>query len=832
MVLDAPGPTFRHEIYPEYKATRPPMPEDLVVQMPRIDDVIAAFRVPAIRIPGMEADDIIATLARSHAGDVDKVVIISSDKDLMQLVTHKVVMLDTMKDRWVDEEAVREKFGVKPSQVAHVQALMGDSSDNVPGLPGVGPKTAGKLIAMYGDIENLLEHSQEVRGKVGEKLPEQAEELRTSLSLVTLKDDVPVERTLDDLAVSELDTQAVRELFEELEFVRLANELAPHEALSREAYRTVITGEDLDDLASCLKGVDRFALDTETDSRDPMRASLVGISFSWSDGEAAYIPLDHSYLGVPVQLTHEAVRTKLGPIMTDPHKEKIGQNIKYDLKVLQRAGWEIRGISFDTMIASWLESPDRRSHGLSEIASDLFGHTMISYKELTKRGRTQILMNEVPVEEASVYACEDADVTFRAASPLASRLEEKGLTDLYDDVEMPLLTVLNDMEMAGILLDTGMLSDISRELGQRLGDLEVRIHEEAGHPFNINSPRQLGHVLFNELGLPPVKKTKTGYSTDDEVLLELSGKHHLPAMIRDYRSMTKLKSTYVDALPELIHPDTGRIHTSFNQTTTSTGRLSSSDPNLQNIPIRTDEGRRIREAFVSPEGTVLLSADYSQIELRILAHLSGDRNLVEAFGNGEDIHNQTAQQVLGADEKAVEPELRRRAKVINFGIIYGMSAYGLSKELGVSPGEAASIIDGYFDVYSGVKEFTEKTMEQAREKGYVQTLLNRRRYLPELASKNPNIRQYGERMAVNTPIQGTAADLIKVAMLQVHQGLDREVPGARMLLQVHDELVFEVPEGQEQAAAAYVSGIMEGVMELDVPLIVDVGWGRNWAEAH
>jgi DNA polymerase-1 len=832
MVLDAPGPTFRHEIYPEYKANRPPMPEDLVLQMPRIDEVIAAFRVPAIRIPGMEADDIIATLAHMYAEKVDKVIIVSSDKDLMQLVTDKVVMLDTMKDIWVDEKAVVEKFGVEPSQVVQVQALMGDPSDNIPGLPGVGPKTAGKLIAKYGHIERLLEHSEEVGGKIGEKLPQQIEELRISLSLVTLKDNVPVDQTLGDLAVSGIDSHAVRKLFEELEFVKLVNELAPREALARDGYRTVTNEEELGDLTASLQGVDRFALDTETDSRDPMRASIVGISFSWSEGEAAYIPLDHSYLGVPTQLTFEVVKKKLGPILADPHKEKIGQNIKYDLKVLERAGLMVNGIFFDTMIASWLNSPDRRSHSLDEIASELFGHTTISYKEITKRGREQVSFVEVPVDEASVYACEDADVTFRAVGPLASGLREKGLVDLFDNVEMPLVTVLSDMEKAGILLDTGMLAGISRDLGERLRDLENRIHEEAGHPFNINSPRQLGQVLFTELGLPSLKKTKTGYSTDDEVLLELSEKHHLPAMVRDYRSMTKLKSTYVDALPELIHPDTGRIHTSFNQTATSTGRLSSSDPNLQNIPIRTDEGRRIREAFVSPAGTVLLSADYSQIELRILAHLSGDRNLMEAFRNGEDIHNQTACQVLGAVEGAVEPELRRRAKVINFGIIYGMSAYGLSKELGISPGEAAAIIDEYFVVYSGVSEFSRKTLDQAREKGYVQTLLNRRRYLPELASKNPNIRQYGERMAVNTPIQGTAADLIKVAMLHVHEGLDREVPGARMLLQVHDELVFEVPEGQAPKAASFVSGIMERVMNLEVPLVVDVGWGKNWAEAH
>jgi DNA polymerase-1 len=832
MVLDSPGPTFRHEIYPEYKANRPPMPEDLVVQMPRIDDLIKAFNVPSIRIQGVEADDIIATLASKYAENVDRVVIISSDKDLMQLVTDKVVMLDTMKDRWVDEKAVFEKFGVKPSQVVQVQALMGDSSDNIPGLPGVGPKTAGKLIEKFGTVENLLRRHSEVGGKIGDKLPEQAEELHTSLSLVKLRDDVPVSTTLDDFSLSGFDTEAVRELFEELEFTRLVNELAPREVLGREGYSTVLTEGELDRLVLTLQSVDQFAIDTETDSRDPMRATLVGISFSWAEGQAAYIPLGHRYLGAPGQLTTEVVKEKLGSILSEPSIGKIGQNIKYDLKVLQRAGFTIRGIFFDTMIASWLENPDKRSHGLDEIASELFGHTMISYKELTKRGRDQILMNEVPVDEASPYACEDADVTFRAVKPLASGLKEKGLVDLFHNVEMPLVAVLNDMETAGILLDTGILAGISSDLGERLKAVESRIHEEAGHPFNINSPRQLAQVLFTEMGLPAVKKTKTGYSTNDEVLLELSEKHHLPAMIRDYRSMAKLKSTYVDALPELIHPETGRIHTSFNQTGTSTGRLSSSDPNLQNIPVRTDEGRRIREAFVPPEGMVLLSADYSQIELRILAHLSDDPNLLEAFGSGEDIHARTARQVLGADDQAVEPELRRRAKVINFGIIYGMSAYGLSKELGVAPGEAAGIIEDYFDIYSGVREFTDRILQQAREKGYVQTLLDRRRYLPELVSKNPNVRQYGERMAVNTPIQGTAADLIKMAMLRIHERLEGEALGARMLLQVHDELVFEVPEGDAGKTGSFISEVMESVMDLKVPLVVDVGWGKNWAEAH
>ncbi len=832
MVMDAPGPTFRHEAYPEYKANRPPMPEDLVVQMPRIDEVTTAFNLPTLRLQGMEADDIIATLARKYAGKVDKVVIVSSDKDLMQLVGPGVVMLDTMKDKWIGVDEVVEKFGVEPSKVADVLALMGDASDNVPGMPGVGPKTAGKLIAKFGSVEELIARSDEVDGKLSARLPEEADAIRQSLSLVILKEDVEVGHELEELKVSGVDTQAVRQLFEELEFSRLVNDLAPREALGRENYRTILTVEELKELAEMLKGAGRFALDVETTSLDPMRAELVGISFSWAEGQAAYVPLTHNYLGAPTQLPMGEVKDALGPLLADGSLEKIGQNIKYDLTVLERAGWSVEGISFDTMVASWLTNPSRRSHGLDEIASELFGHTTITYKELTKRGREQLTFDQVPVEEASTYACEDSDVTWRAAIPLAGELDEMGLTGLFTDVEMPLIGVLADMERAGVLLDTTLLSGISTELGGKIRELETRIHEEAGHPFNINSPRQLGQILFTELGLPALKKTKTGFSTNDDVLMELSDRHPLPSMVREYRSLAKLRSTYVDALPALIHPETGRVHTSFNQSATATGRLSSSDPNLQNIPIRTEEGRRIREAFIAPDGMVLLSADYSQVELRVLAHLSGDPGLVEAFETGQDVHARTACQVLGADPAQVEPELRRRAKVINFGIIYGMSAFGLSKELGVSPGEASGIIDGYFDVYSGVREFTEKVLEEARQTGYVQTLLKRRRALPELESKNPNTRQYGERMAINTPIQGTAADLIKVAMLRVQEGLGDHAPGARMLLQVHDELLFEVPEDEVEAATSFIRSTMEGVMELAVPLVVDVGFGPNWAVAH
>jgi DNA polymerase-1 len=831
MVFDAPGPTFRHDQYPEYKATRPPMPDDLKQQLPRIDQVVEAFNIPVLRQPGVEADDIIATLAKRCAGQVNKVVIVSSDKDLMQLVGGNVLMLDTMKDKWIGPDEVEEKFGVGPDKLGDVLALMGDSSDNIPGMAGVGPKTAGKLIAQFGSVDKLLAHAGEVKGKVGERLPESADLIKLSRELVTLKGDLEMDTGLKELASGQPDTDALRELFEELQFTRLLNELSPRQALSREGYRTILTDEELSSLCEELKAAGGFAVDTETDGMDPMTAPLVGISLSWAEGQAVYIPLTHAYLGAPAQLSTDNVKEVLGPILADPGIRKIGQNIKYDLLVLEQAGFEVKGVWCDTMVASWLADPSRRSHGLSEISSLVLGHTMIEYREVAGSGKNQVSFSQVQVEDASTYSAEDADVTWRVAAPLLDELENIGLTGLFEDMEMPLAVLLAQMEKTGVLLDTGVLEKLNVELIAGLSESESKIYGEAGREFNINSPKQLSQILFNELGLPPVKKTKTGYSTNDEVLLELSEKHQLPAMIREYRSLAKLKSTYVDALPNMIHPVTGRVHTSFNQTATATGRLSSSDPNLQNIPVRTDLGRRIREAFVAPPGTVLLSADYSQIELRILAHLSGDQNLLDAFSKGEDIHGRTASQVFGAGEK-VDPELRRRAKVINFGIIYGMSAYGLSKELGISPGEASGMIEDYFAAYSGVREYMDGLLEKAKEEGFVTTLFNRRRNLPELDSSNPNTRQLGERMAINTPIQGTAADVIKLAMLRVDEVLKKDMPDTRMILTVHDELIFEVPEKDVEKASGLISGIMEGVVDLDVPLVVDVGWGENWAKAH
>ncbi|MEE8319718.1 MAG: DNA polymerase I [bacterium] len=831
MVLDSPGPTHRHEIFPDYKANRPPMPDDLRVQIPRIEDLSKAFNIATLRLDGYEADDIIATLVDRFSEDVDDIVIVSSDKDFMQLVSQGVRMLDTMKDRWIGIDDVKERFGVDPEHVPDVLALIGDSSDNVPGLTGVGPKTAGKLISRFGDLESLFEHSDEITGKVGENLSSEADTVRLSFSLVTLDREVPLDVTLDNLSMKDPDDEALRTIFSELQFTRFLKDLSPKSSLDREGYRLVLTEHDLSELVTNLDSAGAFALDVETDSRDPIIANLVGISFSWEQGQAAYIPLAHRYLGVPDQLDTDKVKEALSTVLADPKKKKIGQNIKYDLQVLSRAGWPLEGIEFDTMVASYLVNPSRRSHSLTEIAAEYFNHTMISFKDVAGSGKKQIPFYEVHLEDACEYACEDSDVTYRAADLLGAEVKNLELSDLFRDVEMPLVQVLAQMELAGILLDTGHLAGLFGEVNDKLSALEGKIHREAGRDFNINSPRQLGQILFEELGLPVIKKTKTGYSTNADVLLELSEKHQLPAMVLDYRSLAKLKSTYIDSLPGLVNPETGRIHTSFNQAATATGRLSSSDPNLQNIPVRTELGRRIREAFIAPEGSVLLCADYSQIELRVLAHLSRDERLLAAFGEDGDIHKQTAREILGASQE-VEPELRRRAKVVNFGIIYGMSAFGLGKELGIHPKEAADIISSYFETYSGVKEYIDRTLAQAAETGYVTTLSMRRRYLPELGSSNPNIRQLAERMAVNTPIQGTAADLIKIAMLHIQDQLKKELPEAMMLLQVHDELVFEVPEDKTEQVTGIVRPAMEGVMELAVPLVVDIGIGRNWTEAH
>ncbi len=860
VVMDSATPTFRKQVYEAYKANRPPADQDLVEQFPLVEEVVRGYAVPVLRVEGFEADDIIADLVRRFGGEVGKVVIVSGDKDLMQLVSGKVEMLDAVKDRRIGPAEVREKLGVDPAQVADYLALRGDPGDNIPGVRGIGEKTAVRLLAEYGDLDTLLARAGEVKGKTGELLREGEKDARISRELVALDHELPLVLSLSDLAPGRPDPEVLRPLFVRLEFTRLLRELdslspaagrgeakesgagkaagvsAHGDVIDRSSYRCILDGKELADLARELAGVEVLAFDTETDSLDAVRANLAGISLAWREGEtfkACYIPLAHSYLGAPRQIPAERARESLAPVLADPRIRKVAQNAKYDLTVLARAGWRVEGLWCDPMIASWLIDPGRRSHGLDAMAAERLGHAMLSYDSVTKKGKTRIPFPEVPVEEAAAYSAEDADAALRLAVPLVEELSRLGLDGLYRELELPLVPVLAEMEQTGVLVDVKRLEKLSAGLGVRMAELEDSIHREAGRPFTVNSPQQLAAVLFEELKLPTGRKTagKTGYSTDAEVLEELSAHHRLPALVLEYRGLAKLRNTYTDALPRLVNPGTGRVHTSYNQTATATGRLSSSDPNLQNIPIRTELGKEIREAFVAPPGHVLLSADYSQVELRILAHLSKDEVLLDSFRAGEDVHARTAREVLEMGKK-VDPELRRRAKAINFGIIYGMSPFGLARELGIPQGEARAIIDDYFAHYRGVKEWLDGTIEQARREGFVTTMTGRRRPLPELASGNQNLRQAGERMAVNTPIQGAAADILKRAMLLVHRALAEHLPACRMLLTVHDELLFEAPAKSAKKAEKLVREAMEGAAELSIPLVVDVGTGKNWAEAH
>ena len=832
VVFDAKGPTFRKQLYPAYKAHRAQMPEDLVPQIPVIKEVVKAFNMPAIEKQGFEADDIIATLAKQFAAEGLEVMVVTGDKDLMQVVSEKIRLLDTMKDQVSGLAEVAARFGGTPDKVIEVQALAGDSSDNIPGVPGVGEKTAVKLIQEFGSVENLLAHLDQVKGKLQEKLRENADLARLSKQLVTLKDDVPLDLDYDNFALTPPDNAALTTLFKELEFHKLLQEFSSDERASGEGYRGVLSASDLDALVAELKAAERFAFDTETTSLDAVRADLVGLSFAVRPGEAWYIPVGHYYLGVPEQLDRTMVLERLRPLFEDPQKPKIGQNAKYDALVLRRAGITVAGITVDTMLASYLANPAASSHGMDALAAELLGYKTISYKEMTGSGKNQIGFAEVEVEKAIVYAAEDADITLRLAQKLEPQLKEAGQEQLFHDVEMPLMDILTDMEWSGVRIDADFLGALSQEMAGKLAALEKTIFELAGGPFNVASPKQLGEVLFERLKLPRGRKTKTGWSTDVEVLTGLAAEQPIAARLLEHRSLSKLKGTYCDALPKLVNPDTGRIHTSFNQAVTATGRLSSSDPNLQNIPIRSEEGGRIREAFVPAEGNLLLSADYSQVELRLLAHLADEAVLKEAFAKGEDIHARTASEVFGVFPEMVTAEMRRQAKTINFGVIYGMGAFSLGKDLGIPTREAQAFIDNYFARYPGIRAFMESKRQEAREKLYVTTLLGRRCAVPEIHSKNGAVRSYAERNAINYPIQGSAADLIKVAMVNVHRRLEKEGLAAKMVLQVHDELVFDVPEAELAAVEALVRQEMEGAIPLSVPLVVDIGTGRNWREAH
>jgi DNA polymerase-1 len=832
IVLDSKAPTFRSEVYKEYKANRPAMPEALVPQIPYIRRIIEEYQIATLEMEGYEADDLIGTVAKGLAPEVD-VVIITGDKDILQLVSDRIQVYDTMKEKRFGVEEVVQRFGVKPEQVVEVMGLAGDAIDNIPGVPGIGEKTAIELIKTFGSIENLLTHLDQVRQKkLKENLETYGEQARLSRKLATIHTDAPLTYRLNDFAPSSPNQNGLREIFKELEFNKLLKELPEEKRPERRDYRLITDQNEFLALLEELKKAKSFSIDLETTSPYPMWADLVGISLSYKSDQAFYIPVGHRLREAEEQLPLPWVLKELKPILEDRKVNKVGQNLKYEWIVLKRYGMHLQGIYCDTMIASYLLNPTKHNHNLGEIAREYLDRNVTDYKEVVGTGSKEVTFDRVDLERARDYSCGDADVTLQLSHPLLPKLEEEGLKDLYYQMELPLAIVLAKMEMNGVKIDIDLLQEFSKEIETQLQQKMERIYGLAGEVFNINSSQQLGKILFDKLKLPVIKKTKTGYSTDVDVLTKLSLQHDLPLEILGYRNLSKLKSTYIDALPKLIHPITGRVHTSYNQTVTATGRLSSSDPNLQNIPIRAEEGSRIRQAFIPEKGWTIVSADYSQIELRILAHFSQDETLMEAFHKEEDIHTRTASEIFGVPMEKVTPSMRREAKVINFGIIYGMSAYGLSQQLGSEPKIAQAYIDAYFKKYPKAQTYIEYSLEEARQKGYVTTLLHRRRYLPDIQSPTVAIRQASERMAINTPLQGTAADIIKLAMIHIQNRIEELSLSTKMIMQVHDELVFEVPEEELQKALPMIQDGMETVMELSVPLKVSIHSGKNWAEVH
>lgn len=850
VVFDASRTTFRTTMYPLYKANRAATPDDLKVQMGPIREVVRAFNIPALELDGYEADDIIACLADRHAATGGRVVVVTGDKDLMQIVTDRITLLDTMKGKASGIPEVIERFGVGPELVADILGLAGDTSDNIPGVPGIGEKTATKLILEFGSLDRLLERAGEVKGKNGEKLREFRDQALLSRQLATVEREVPITVGAEQLAASTPDTAALNAIFKEYGFTSLIKELTAQATLSNDGYHTITTVGELDRLAAALKEAGTFAFDLETTSLDPRLAEIVGLSFSWRDHEACYIPVGHLLpsplsegalfdtpdraVRAPGQLTFEQVRLCLQPLLEDSTIRKVGQNIKFDMQVLAMNGVEVQGVYFDTMLASYCLNPSRSGHGLDTLAQEHLNHRMISYSEVTGKGKEQINFSQVPIEAASRYACEDADATWLLFRKFAPILPEAGVESIFRDVEMPLVPILADMENHGVLLDRELLGGMSSDFAARMAALEEQVYAAAGEQFNLNSPKQLGEVLFGKLGLATGKKTKgkTGWSTDNEVLSALAEEHEIARLIVEYRGIAKLRSTYSDALPRLISPRTGRVHTSYNQTVTATGRLSSSDPNLQNIPVRTDEGRMIRHAFIAPPGHVILSADYSQIELRVLAHLSGDPVFCHAFAGDEDIHTRTAAEIFGLFPEMVTPEMRRQAKAINFGVIYGQGPFSLAKQLGIARKTAEEFITTYRDRHRGAMDYLDSCIRQAEETGCVTTLLGRRLPIPEISSANGNVLAFARRNAINYPIQGSAADIIKAAMIRVDSRIRREGLGSCLIMQVHDELVFEVREEELLRMEQLVEEEMTRAVATRVPLKVDISYGSNWSEAH
>ncbi|MCJ7614944.1 MAG: DNA polymerase I, partial [Desulfobacterales bacterium] len=796
MFFDVKGPTFRHEMFDAYKANRPPMPEDLSIQIPYIKDITKGFNIPVVEMSGYEADDLIGTLARKAEDAGFSVIMVTGDKDFMQLVTKNSIIWDPMKEKTIDSDFIKDTYGLEPGQMVDVMGLSGDSADNIPGVPGIGPKTAVSLIKAFGSMELLYEQIDAIKKKKQyENLVRYKEQALLSRELVKINDSIPLAFTPEDFKYKAPDSAVLSELFKKLEFRQLQQSVLKQTDLSGKKYRPVFNIEELSDLVTLLEASGLFALDTETTSKDPMAAELVGLSFSVKADEAFYIPCAHEYKDAPKQLKLDEVLKMLKPVLENHKIKKIGQNIKYDWIVLLRHGIRLSGVIFDTMLASYLINPSKRAHNLDQIALDFLDHKTISYEEVAGKGKNASCFSKVSLEKAVPYACEDADITLMAYNVLMPMLKDMGLEELFEKVEMPLVPVLMKMEMTGINVDREKLMVLSKSFGHQLEQLEAGIYSIAGEEFNIRSSQQLGRILFEKLKLPVQKKTKkkTGYSTDVDVLEVLAEHHELPALLLRHRTLAKLKSTYADALTDLINPQTERIHTSYNQTVTATGRLSSSGPNLQNIPVRSDEGREIRRAFIPRKGWSLLAADYSQIELRILAHYSDDKILIKAFKEDEDIHTRTATEVFQVFPSLINSELRQQAKVINFGIVYGMSPYGLSKELGISQKMAKTYIHNYFARYSGVKQFIDDIIKEARISKKTSTLLGRIRLLPDINNSNKNLREFAERTAINTPIQWTAADLIKIAMITVDSAFTERGLKSAMLLSVHDEIVFEVP---------------------------------------
>ncbi|NVO61884.1 DNA polymerase I [Photobacterium damselae] len=864
VIFDAKGKTFRDEMFADYKANRPPMPDDLRGQIEPLHAVIKAMGLPLISISGVEADDVIGTLATQASKAGMPVLISTGDKDMAQLVDENITLINTMTDVVMDPAGVVEKFGIGPELIIDYLALMGDKVDNIPGVPGVGEKTAKALLTGIGGLDALYDRLDEIpalgfRGSktMPKKLLDNKEGAYLSYQLATIKLDVELDITPQELVKAEPDVDELTRLFGQLQFRRwleemlsgsdgkivadekaaqaVASEKVIAPVIDRSGYEVILDQSRFDAWLEQLKSAEAFAFDTETDSLDYMVANLVGVSFAVEEGKAAYVPVAHDYLDAPEQLDRDWVLAQLKPLLEDPNQAKIGQNLKYDASVIARYGIEMQGIKYDTMLESYVYNSVVGRHDMDSLALRYLEHKNISFEEIAGKGKGQLTFNQIDLEQAGPYAAEDADITLRLHNALYPKVSaDEKLLHVFSDIEMPLVPVLSRMERTGVLIDSMKLSAQSQEIAQRLDELEKRAFEIADQEFNLSSPKQLQAILFEKMGLPVLKKTPSGTpSTNEEVLQELALDYPLPKLILEYRGLAKLKSTYTDKLPKMVNPATGRVHTSYHQAVTATGRLSSSDPNLQNIPVRNDEGRRIRQAFIAPQGYKVLAIDYSQIELRIMAHLSGDKALLDAFCHGKDIHAATAAEILGLPLELVSSEQRRRAKAINFGLIYGMSAFGLAKQLDMGRGEAQEYMNTYFERYPGVLEYMETTRTVASEQGYVETLFGRRLYLPDIKSRNGLRRKAAERAAINAPMQGTAADIIKRAMVLVDEWIGQQESGrVRLLMQVHDELVFEVQESEIESVAKEIKTLMESAAQLDVPLIADIGYGENWDQAH